>query len=183
MRFVYGLARVTESLQEGAMTAARPPTARDLRDPRMLLALGFGSGLMPKAPGTAGSVIGLILALALGSAGTDSWLYLGATGALIAAGIPVCAHAGRRLRAHDHPAIVWDELASMPLVFAGIPLDLPWLLGGFIAFRAFDVLKPWPIRRLDRNLGGGTGVMADDVAAALAACAVLHLVGLLTGIQ
>jgi len=145
----------------------------------MACALGFGSGLAPRAPGTCGTLVGVGLAAGLGVAGTASPLYLAATLTLIAAGIPICGRAGRRLRRHDHPAIVWDEIASFPLVLVGLPLTWPWLLGGFIAFRVFDVLKPWPIRWLDRRLSGGLGVMADDVAAALAACAVLHGLNLL----
>lgn len=145
-----------------------------LADPIMACALGFGSGLAPRAPGTAGTLVGVMLAAGLGVAGTTSTLYLIATLVLIASGIPICRQAGNRLDRHDHPAIVWDEIASFPLVLIGLPVTAPWLLAGFIAFRVFDVLKPWPIRWLDRQLGGGVGVMADDVAAALAACAVLH---------
>lgn len=159
------------------MTERAPPPrprARLLADPVMFCALGFGSGLVPRAPGTAGTVVGVLLAAALAGVGTADPLYLGATAALIAAGVPICRHAGRRLGQHDHPAIVWDELASFPLVLLGLPAEWPWLLAGFVAFRAFDVLKPWPIRWLDQNLPGGLGVMADDVAAALAACGVLH---------
>ncbi|MDX1610682.1 MAG: phosphatidylglycerophosphatase A [Halofilum sp. (in: g-proteobacteria)] len=154
--------------------APAPLRARLLADPVMFCALGFGSGLTPRAPGTAGSIVGVLLAAALAGVGTGEPLYLLATAALIAAGVPICARAGRRLGQHDHPAIVWDELASFPLVLLGLPATWPWLLAGFVAFRVFDVLKPWPIRWLDRRLPGGLGVMADDVAAALAACGVLH---------
>lgn len=165
----------TGSADEGAgPKAGRDPRAADLRDPVMLLALGFGSGLVPRAPGTAGTVVGVLLAAALAVGGTGSWLYIAATLVLVAAGVFICGHAGRRLRRHDHPAIVWDELASFPLVLIGLPAEPLWLLAGFVAFRAFDVLKPWPISWLDRNLPGGAGVMADDVAAALAACGILH---------
>lgn len=150
------------------------PRPRDLADPLMACALGFGSGLAPRAPGTFGTLVGVALAAGLGVAGTGSPLYLAATLALIVAGIPICGRAGKRLQRHDHPAIVWDEIASFPLVLLGLPLTLPWLAAAFLVFRLFDVLKPWPIRWLDRRLGGGAGVMADDVAAALAACGVLH---------
>lgn len=159
------------AIDAGEGRAAR---AADLRDPRMLLALGFGSGLVPRAPGTAGTLVGVLVAAGLATAGTASLLYLLATLALVGAGIFLCGHAGRRLQRHDHPAIVWDELASFPLVLIGLPAEPLWLLGGFVAFRALDVFKPWPISWLDRRLRGGTGVMADDVAAALVACGVLH---------
>jgi len=140
----------------------------------MACALGFGSGLVPRAPGTFGTLVGVLLAAGMGTAGTGSAAYLLATLALIAVGVPICGQAGARLQRHDHPAIVWDEIASFPLVLVGLPVTPAWLLGGFLAFRLFDVFKPWPISWLDRRLSGGIGVMADDVAAALAACALLH---------
>lgn len=155
--------------------------ASDLRDPVLCLALGFGTGLVPRAPGTAGSVLGLGLAVGLAAGGAGIPLYLGVTLALVALGVPICAYAGRRLGQHDHPAIVWDELASFPLVLLGLPAEPGWLLAGFVLFRLLDALKPWPIGWLDRRVPGGAGVMADDVAAALAACALLHAVRLLLG--
>lgn len=155
--------------------------ASDLRDPVLCLALGFGTGLVPRAPGTAGSVLGLGLAVGLAAGGAGIPLYLGVTLALVALGVPICAYAGRRLGQHDHPAIVWDELASFPLVLLGLPAEPAWLLAGFVLFRLLDALKPWPIGWLDRRVAGGAGVMADDVAAALAACALLHAVRLLLG--
>lgn len=161
------------------LNPGRDPRPADLRDPVMLLALGFGSGLLPRAPGTAGTVVGVLLAAALAVTGTGSWLYVASTLILIAAGVFICGHAGKRLQRHDHPAIVWDELASFPLVLLGLPAEPLWLLAGFVAFRAFDVLKPWPISWLDRRVPGGAGVMVDDIAAALAACGVLHLVRVL----
>jgi len=147
----------------------------------MACALGFGSGLVPRAPGTFGTLVGVLLAAGMGTAGTGSAAYLLATLALIAVGVPICGQAGARLQRHDHPAIVWDEIAGFPLVLVGLPVTPAWLLAGFLAFRLFDVLKPWPISWLDRRLAGGIGVMADDVAAALAACALLHAARLTFG--
>ncbi|MDZ7748572.1 MAG: phosphatidylglycerophosphatase A [Halofilum sp. (in: g-proteobacteria)] len=94
--------------------------------------------------------------------------------ALVAAGIPICARAARRLGQHDHPAIVWDELACLPIALAVVPLEAAWIAAGFVVFRLFDIAKPWPISTVDRHLGGGTGVMADDLLAALASAAVLY---------
>lgn len=153
---------------------AKRPAIGLLADPLMACALGFGSGLIPRAPGTAGTVVGVLLAAGLGLAGTTSAVYLLATAALVASGVPICQRAGERLDRHDHPAIVWDEIAAFPLVLIGLPITPAWLLAGFLTFRLFDVWKPGPIRWFDRHLGGGLGVMADDVAAALAACATLH---------
>lgn len=149
----------------------REPALADLRDPVMCLALGFGSGLAPRAPGTAGSVVGSAVFLLLAPLG-GAVQALSCT-ALVIVGVPICGVAARRLGQHDHGAIVWDELACVPIALAAVPLSLPWLIGSWIAFRAFDVLKPWPIGWLDRRLGGGLGIMVDDLAAALLAAAVV----------
>lgn len=154
------------------MSNGRNPRARDLRDPVVLLALGFGAGLVPRAPGTAGTLVGipLFLLLALAPPLAQGALTL----ALVVAGIPICARAGRRLGQHDHPAIVWDELACLPIALAVVPPEPAWIAAGFVVFRLFDIAKPWPISTVDRHLGGGIGVMADDLLAALASAAVLY---------
>ena len=145
--------------------------ARRLRSPVHLLALGFGAGLVPRAPGTAGTVVALPLA----------WLMLdwslglraGIVAALFVAGILICGESARRLKTHDHPGIVFDEIVGLlatSLVLSGNPL---WLLAAFVLFRLFDILKPWPIRDLDHRLAGGLGIMLDDLMAAVYAAAVL----------
>lgn len=149
----------------------REPRIADLRDPVMCLALGFGSGLAPRAPGTAGSVVGIAVFLVLAPLGPVglalAWAFL------VGIGVPICGAAARKLGQHDHGAIVWDELACVPIALAAVPLSLPWLAAAWLAFRAFDALKPWPIGWLDRRLAGGLGIMADDVAAALLAGAMV----------
>ncbi len=151
--------------------APREPTRADLRDPVMCLALGFGSGLVPRAPGTAGSVVGIAVFLALAPLGPAAQAV--ACACLVGIGVPICGAAARRLGHHDHGAIVWDELACVPIALAAVPLSLPWLAAAWLAFRVFDVIKPWPIGWLDRRLAGGLGIMADDVAAAVLAAAVV----------
>lgn len=157
--------------------AAAAPPARLLRDPGHLLALGFGSGLAPRAPGTAGSVLGLLLAVPL------LWMPWPAAGALVAflflAGIPLCARTATRLGTADHPAIVWDEVVGCLATLLAAPRGWPWLLGGFVLFRLFDILKPWPIRLIDRRVGGGLGIMLDDLLAATAAAAGLWIIAYL----
>ena len=76
---------------------------------------------------------------------------------------------------HDHGGIVWDEMVGYWLTAAFIPLQWPWLLAAFVLFRIFDILKPWPIRQLDKKVGGGFGIMIDDVVAALFAILLLAL--------
>lgn len=144
---------------------------RVLRDPVLLLAFGFGTGLSPRAPGTVGSLIGVALALAASPLPLAYRLAIGVV--LVAAGISLCAAAARRVGVHDHPGIVWDEIAALFLLLQSAPprIDL-WALG-FGLFRLFDILKPWPIRDLDHRLGGGVGIMLDDLAAALYAAFLL----------
>jgi phosphatidylglycerophosphatase A len=74
---------------------------------------------------------------------------------------------------HDHPGIVWDEIAGFTITMLGAPITWPWLLVGFALFRFFDILKPWPIREADHSLKGGLGIMLDDVIAGVFAGVIL----------
>ena len=146
-----------------------------LTDPVNFLAFGFGSGLAPFAPGTFGSIPGLVLfwlTLDLGL-----YVQLGVALALVVAGIWICGESARRIGVHDHGGIVWDEIAGMYItLLAAPPTVAGWILA-FVLFRAFDIAKPWPIRDLDHRLGGGVGIMLDDLAAALYALILLALYG------
>ncbi|MGD2137313.1 MAG: phosphatidylglycerophosphatase A [Gammaproteobacteria bacterium] len=146
---------------------------RLLRHPVDFLALGFGSGLVPAAPGTAGTLAAIPVYLLLQP--LSPAVYLALVAMLFLAGIPICAHTARRLGVHDHPAIVWDEvvgyLASMSLAPAG----WQWPVTGFVLFRLFDVVKPWPIRWCDRRISGGLGIMLDDLLAGIFTAIALQL--------
>ena len=144
---------------------------RVFRDPVLLLAFGFGTGLSPRAPGTIGSLLGVGFALAASPLPLEVRLAIGL--ALVAAGVWLCGAAARRVGVHDHPGIVWDEIAALYLL---LQLSTPSIVLYplcFGLFRLFDILKPWPIRDLDHRLGGGTGIMLDDLAAALYAAFLL----------
>ena len=95
--------------------------------------------------------------------------------AVIVAGIPICNAAANTLAVHDHPGIVWDEIAGMMLVMIFVPISLTTLALGFLLFRVFDILKPWPIRAVDRRVGGGLGIMLDDLIAAIFAGVILYV--------
>jgi phosphatidylglycerophosphatase A len=132
------------------------------------LATGGGVGFVRFAPGTFGSLLGLPLAWALSL--LPWWGYLAATVAVILLGVPICGAAARRLGREDPGAVVWDEIAAMPLTFAATDLQrspgsLALVLAlGFALFRLFDILKPPPTRWLE-HLPGGWGIIADDLMA------------------
>ncbi len=162
------------------MTALRRPDWRFvLSDPAHFLAFGFGAGLAPAAPGTAGTLLAVPMAAglhALGAAVYATVLVLG-----FALGCWAAGRTSRHLGVHDHGGIVWDEVVGYLVTMAVLPNGAGWLMAGFVLFRAFDIIKPWPISWLDRRIGGGCGVMLDDVAAGLAAAASLWGVGRLIG--
>lgn len=141
--------------------------ARVLRDPVLLLAFGFGSGLAPKAPGTAGTLAAVPLYLLLTPLSAVGYLAVVLVVAL--AGIWICGSASRKLGSHDHPGIVWDEFAGFLVTM--IPASGSWvsLVAGFVLFRLFDIWKPWPISVADKKVGGGLGIMLDDLLAGIPA--------------
>lgn len=141
-----------------------------LRDPVHFVAFGFGAGLAPKAPGTFGSLVGLLAAWGL-IALPLPW-RAAAVLAVVAAGIWICGESARRLQRHDDQRIVLDEIAGVLLT--SLVLEKTTLLGlvlVFVLFRVFDICKPWPIRDVDHSLHGGLGIMLDDLIAALYAAA------------
>ena len=146
-----------------------------LTDPVHILAFGFGTGLSPVAPGTVGSLVGVLFAWLTLDLGLP--LQLAVAAALSVSGIWICGESARRIGVHDHGGIVWGEIAGMYITLLVAPPTItPWILG-FVLFRAFDIAKPWPIRDLDHRLGGGLGIMLDDLAAALYALILLALYG------
>jgi len=152
-----------------AKSGTPPPvlSARLLLDPVHLLALGFGTGLSPIAPGTAGTLLALPIAYALTLMPLTA--AIAAAAIFVLGGIWICGESARRLGCHDHPGIVWDEIAAFAALALVLPPGLWWLAAGFLLFRLFDIAKPWPIRELDHRLRGGLGIILDDLAAACCA--------------
>ncbi|GAB5415370.1 MAG: phosphatidylglycerophosphatase A [Congregibacter sp.] len=144
-----------------------------MRDPVQLLAFGFGSGLSPRAPGTAGSVAAILPFLMFQH--LPLWQYAAVVFVAMLAGFWICGEASRRLKVHDHPGIVWDEFVGLWIALFALPAGWLWIALGFLLFRVFDILKPWPINWLDQHVEGGVGIMVDDVLAGFMACACLQL--------
>ena len=147
------------------MIVFRPTAQFVASHPAHLIAFGFGCGLSPVAPGTAGT----LLAWPIG------WFFAGAyppmvllavVAACFALGVWACEVTGRHLGVADHGAMVWDEIVAFLLVLAILPRSLAWQAAAFVLFRAFDIVKPPPIRWFERRYHGGFGVMFDDLLAA-----------------
>ena len=136
------------------------------------IAFGAGAGLAPRAPGTAGTAIAIPVYATLAT--QPIALYLLAVALIAAAGILVCGRTARELGVHDHPGIVLDEIAGFLVTMTALPFDWPWIAAGFVAFRILDIAKPWPVSLADRKVGGGLGIMLDDLLAGALACAALH---------
>lgn len=150
-----------------------PPPHYNLKNPLQLLALGFGAGLSPKAPGTVGTVVGVLFYL--GMQFLPLWQYALLTAGLFVAGIWLCGYTARALGVHDHGAIVWDEIVGFLVTMLAAPAGWLWIVYGFVLFRLFDIWKPWPIRWLDRRIGGGFGIMVDDLLAGIYALVIIQI--------
>ena len=146
-----------------------------LTDPVHFLAFGFGTGLAPFAPGTFGSIPGVLLFWATANLGL--YVQLGIVAALVAAGLWLCGESARRIGVHDHGGIVWDEIAGMYMTLLAAPWTPTGVVLAFVLFRVMDIVKPWPIRDLDHRIHGGLGIMLDDLVAALYAVLLLAFGG------
>lgn len=146
-----------------------------LGDPVLFLAFGFGSGLAKKAPGTFGTVAAIPIYLLLTLLGQPLYWLLTLLASVL--GIWICGRAAEKLGEHDFGGIVWDEVAGLLVTLAFVPFSWPALIWGFLLFRAFDIIKPWPIRWIDQQVTGGLGIMLDDILAGLFAAGVLRGLG------
>lgn len=155
-------------------TKNSPPIPAGLwRRPVHLLAFGFGAGAAPFAPGTFGTLLGIPAYLAMQSLSLP--IYLALCVVLFAVGVVLCHITARDLHVHDHPGIVFDEIVGYLVTMIGAPHGWPWVVVGFLLFRLFDIWKPWPVRVADRGVGGGFGIMLDDLLAAVYAALVLMI--------
>lgn len=153
---------------EGLTISTTNPGFKELiRSPVLLLAFGFGSGLSPKAPGTVGTIAAVPLWLLLAHLSQPMSLLIIVVSVI--AGIAICGAAADKLGVHDHGGIVWDEFVGYWITMTFLPLSYVSLLTGFVLFRIFDILKPWPISYLDKHIHGGLGIMLDDIVAGLLA--------------
>lgn len=145
----------------------------DLKNPWHLMAVGFGSGLSPKAPGTCGSFAAMFICMGL--LYCPVYVTLLVTLVVFILGTIACNKAEEAMGMHDHGGIVIDEFVGMFISILAFPAAWYWALVAFVLFRFFDILKPFPVNYADQKIGGGLGVMVDDVVAGIYA----YLAGLL----
>ena len=143
-----------------------------LCNPLHLLSLGFGSGLSPFAPGTCGTLVAIPFYLLI--AQLDLPYYLAFILLAFAIGVYLCKYTSAALGVHDHSGIVWDEFVGFWITMIAVPVIWQWIVAGFVLFRVFDIVKPWPVKVVDKRMTGGFGIMFDDVLAGLYALGCLH---------
>ena len=143
------------------------------RNPIHFLAFGFGSGAMPKAPGTWGTLAAMPFVLIWQQLPPGGYALVLLLSTLV--GIWLCHRTAADLGVHDHGGIVWDEFIGVWIALWLAPVGWLWLIAGFLLFRLFDIWKPWPIGWIDHHVSGGLGIMLDDIIAGIMALAVLLL--------
>lgn len=150
-----------------------PSFSQLLGSPVLFLAFGLGSGLAPRAPGTVGTLVAVPIWYAASYLPFITYLCL--LYAAVVAGTYICGRASAQLGVHDHSGIVWDEWVGFWIAMAAVTPSWLSLLLGFSLFRIFDILKPWPISWIDKNIDGGIGIMLDDILAGLMTAALLAI--------
>lgn len=143
-----------------------------VKNPVHFLAFGFGSGLSPYAPGTVGTLVAVPIVWLMQHLSLP--LYAMVTVLCFLIGIWLCDKTSKDMNVHDHSGIVWDEFVGLMITMFAAPQGWLWLIVGFFLFRFFDVVKPWPVSIADKKVGGGFGIMVDDVLAGIYAIMVLQ---------
>ena len=138
------------------------------------VATGFGLGYLPWAPGTWGTLGGIVLYGLLWP--FPDWFYAIFVISLSVWGCHVCEQVAKASGICDERRVVVDEIAGYTISLLGMPKQWTWMLAGFIAFRVADIIKPWPIRWVDKNMKNGIGMMLDDILAGVLVCLVFHIV-------
>ncbi len=142
-----------------------PVPASVWRNPLHFIAFGFGAGTLPFAPGTFGTLIAIPFYLLLEP--LPLILYVSVVFLITLGSIVLCDRVEKEMAVHDHPGMCVDELVGYLIAMIHAPHGPMWVLLGFLLFRLFDIWKPWPIRQVDRGVGGGFGVILDDALAGL----------------
>jgi phosphatidylglycerophosphatase A len=147
------------------------------RNPIHFFAYGFGSGAIPKAPGTAGTLAAVLIYLLLPQ--MSNLVYLGFLLISFVFGVWVCGKTAEDIGIKDPSGIVWDEFVGYWITMFMAPSGGVWVIIGFVLFRLLDIFKPWPIKWADKQIGGGMGIMLDDVLAGIMAALCMQAIVIL----
>ena len=143
-----------------------------IKRPVCFIGLGFGSGLAPIAPGTFGTLAAIPIYLLMQNLSLVTYLILTFVGFTL--GVWICERSAEWLGREDPGAVVWDEIVGYLITMIAAPTGWLWILTGFVLFRFFDIVKPWPISIADKEIHGGLGIMVDDVIAGIFACILIQ---------
>lgn len=143
-------------------------------NPIHFIACGFGSGAMPYAPGTFGTMVAIPLYLIIQP--LSLVVYLSVLFVATFIGFWLCGKTARDFGVHDHPAIVWDEILGYGITMIAAPQGWLWIILGFLLFRLFDIWKPWPIHTIDQYVNNGVGIVLDDIIAGVYASISLQII-------
>lgn len=152
----------------------RQEIKKNIFDPIVFIGVGFGSGLSKVAPGTMGTIAACPLVYLMCI--MPNIIYLAITIIFFIAGVGICKYICNKAKCHDHPSIVIDEFVGLMVACYGIVTEPEWIVLAFILFRFFDIVKPFPIKTIDRKVNNSLGIMLDDVIAGLFANIGIRLV-------
>lgn len=170
MKFVNGLSfQKLKSYQKPSY----PIPKKVWRNPFYFIAFGFGAGTIPYAPGTFGTLMAIPFFILLNTFTLP--IYVTLVGAIVIFSIILSDQISKKLQIHDHPGMCLDEFCGFFITMTNAPMSWAWILFGFILFRFFDIVKPWPIRFLDENIGGGLGMILDDIVAGLFSMIIIQI--------
>lgn len=141
--------------------------------PSHFIAFGFGSGAIPIAPGTFGTLMAIPFYLALRSLPLSAYIVI--VVAIMIASMWLSEKVSKEIRVDDHQGMCLDEIVGFLVTMTAIPHGAGWIVAGFILFRFFDIVKPWPIRLIDTKMHNGIGVILDDVMAGIYSWIILFL--------
>ncbi len=150
-----------------------PIPASVWQKPSHFIAFGFGSGALPFAPGTFGTLVAIPFYLAIRS--LPLALYIGLVILIMIGSMWLCEKVSREINVDDHQGMCLDEIVGYLVTMTAAPHGLIWIVMGFIFFRIFDIWKPWPVNYIDQHIHGGFGMILDDVMAGIYSILILKL--------
>ncbi len=153
---------------------AQPVPRSMWEKPSHFIAFGFGSGAVPFAPGTFGTLMAIPFYFTMQSLSHS--LYLLLTIIITLASMWLCHRVAKEINVHDHSGMCLDEIVGYLVTMYAAPHGLAWIIAGFLLFRLFDIWKPWPIRYIDEHASGGIGIILDDVLAGIYSLIILRII-------